>query len=162
MPRGFATCYRSGMTSITRHQIRAARALLALQQEALCHEADVGVASLRRFENGNEVGEDVVAAILTELERQGAVLIPAGTVVDGREVGGGVALKPWGALHADAKARLQRLNQSSTIAAAKASEPKRDGVGRRTRTPVPEEALAKREPGQRRGARRRKAVLKEP
>jgi transcriptional regulator with XRE-family HTH domain len=66
---------------ITADQIRAARALLQLDQSKLAVLADVSLATLRRSENGAETGRvsaRAVSSIQRALEAAGAEFIPDG------------------------------------------------------------------------------------
>ena len=76
---------------VSNDQVRAARALLKLSQDDLAIAAGVGVATIRRFEAGVEIGPLHVNAILGALENAGAVFIPDNASVDGKPVGAGVA-----------------------------------------------------------------------
>lgn len=124
------------MASMTRHQLRAARALLVLGQEVLAAKAGVGVATIRRFENGVDVAASTVDALRDALETEGAVLVPSGTVVAGREVGGGVLMRREAELPDHTRERLAALDLTPVEAAAKFS-PGRVGRGRRKRAPSP-------------------------
>lgn len=66
---------------ISSEQIRAARALLRLNQGELARRARVSAATIRRLEAAGgaaKVGEDTVAAVQTELEKAGAEFIADG------------------------------------------------------------------------------------
>jgi len=66
---------------ITSEQIRAARALLRLDQGELARRARTSVATIRRLEAAGgtgRVGEDTVSAVQAELEKAGAEFIEAG------------------------------------------------------------------------------------
>ncbi len=129
------------MASLTPQQLRAARALLFLQQEMLAHEAKIGITTLRLFENGNRVGQDIVDRLRLAIEEQGAVLVQAGTVVDGVATGGGVLLKNRNTLPKETEERLKSFEMNSSDAAPSSS--KASGVGRRARTPISGEARDK-------------------
>jgi transcriptional regulator with XRE-family HTH domain len=77
----------------TREQVRAARALLGLTGDQLATQAGVGVATVRRYEGGAEIGALQLDAIGRALDAAGVVLIEDGSQLDGRTVGIGVALK---------------------------------------------------------------------
>ena len=62
----------------TADQIRAARALLRLDQTDLARRADVSVATLRRLEAREPVSSAVVARVTAALEATGAEFIPQG------------------------------------------------------------------------------------
>jgi transcriptional regulator with XRE-family HTH domain len=79
--------------SLTREQLRSARALLGLRADDLAEAANVGIATLRRFEAGNEISPLHLDALKRAIEVAGIILIPEGAHVDGRAVGLGVALK---------------------------------------------------------------------
>ena len=129
------------MVTMTRHQLRAARALLVLQQEVLAEKAGVGVVTVRRFENGNVVGEQLVAALQRVIEDEGAVLVEAGATVDGEVVGAGVVLKVEAALSDGFKERRAAIDQTSKKAAEALPPGARDSVGRRSRVPAPSTLL---------------------
>jgi transcriptional regulator with XRE-family HTH domain len=66
---------------ITADQIRAARALLQLDQGELARRAHVSIATLRRSENGSGIvraSTRAVSSIQRALEAAGAEFIPAG------------------------------------------------------------------------------------
>jgi transcriptional regulator with XRE-family HTH domain len=66
---------------ITPEQIRAARALLRLDQSALAARARVSVLTIRRIESGSESGRvapATVAGVVSALEKAGAEFIPDG------------------------------------------------------------------------------------
>lgn len=66
---------------ITPEQIRAARALLRLDQGELARRARVSAATIRRLEAAGgtaKVGEDTIAAVQAELEKAGAAFIADG------------------------------------------------------------------------------------
>jgi transcriptional regulator with XRE-family HTH domain len=66
---------------ITSEQIRAARALLRLDQGDLARRARTSVATIRRLEAAGgtgRVGEDTVSAVQAELEKAGAEFIEDG------------------------------------------------------------------------------------
>ena len=122
---------------MTHHQLRAARALLVLQQEVLAKLANVGITSLRRFENGNGVGQAIVDALEAAIEQEGAILVASGTTVDGVPSGGGVVLRLDADLPEGTLARIAALNLTSDEAAASLSPTRRSSTGRRARVPVP-------------------------
>ena len=78
---------------ITRDQVRAARMLLDMHQPELAILAGIGVATLRRFESGHEIGRLHLDAIERALTEAGVIMIAEGSRVDNRIVGAGVALK---------------------------------------------------------------------
>lgn len=66
---------------ITSEQVRAARALLRLDQGELARRARVSAATIRRLESAGgtaKVGEDKVAAVQAELEKAGVEFIAEG------------------------------------------------------------------------------------
>ncbi|MCB5176777.1 helix-turn-helix domain-containing protein [Microvirga lenta] len=77
---------------ITASQIRAARALLGLSQSEVAERAGISVPSLKRAEAGStiKVSSNLVSAIRSALEAEGAVFISAGETTQG---GPGVRLK---------------------------------------------------------------------
>lgn len=125
------------MTSLSRHQLRAARALLLLRQELLADLADVGVASIRRFENGRDVDERVVEALRLALEAEGAVLVQPGTELGGRRVGIGVVLRPDQELPASTRERLAALDATPEQAAESLPQRRTGRTGKRARIPYP-------------------------
>lgn len=94
----------------TRHQLRAARALLALNQEALAVIAEVGITTIRKYENGHEVEPGTVRKLLEAVEAEGAVIVPEGTLIDGEASGAGVALRPAATLPRHTRARLAEVD----------------------------------------------------
>ena len=82
---------KSGSTSISINQLKAARALLAWSQYDLSEAAGVGVATVRRVEGGTEIGNLHFDAILRALESAGVVFIGRDASVDGERVEEGVA-----------------------------------------------------------------------
>lgn len=125
----------AAMASMSRHQLRAARALLLLRQEVLAELAHVGVASIRRFENGIDITSDVVEALRVALEAEGVILLAPGTTVDGFGIGLGVALQPEAKLPVSTRTRLAAIDASPDQAALSLSFEKAGKVGRRTRSP---------------------------
>lgn len=91
--------------SLTRDQLRAARALLHLQQDVLADMARVGVATIRRFEGGRDIGHLHVDALRRAVVEAGAVLVDGGTEM---ALGGmtGVLLRPEGQLPEETRARI--------------------------------------------------------
>lgn len=66
---------------VTSEQIRAARALLRLDQGELARRARTSTATIRRLEAAGgtqRVGEDTIAAVQAELEKAGAEFIADG------------------------------------------------------------------------------------
>ncbi len=140
---------------MSRHQLRAARALLLLRQELLADLADVGVASIRRFENGRDVDEQVVEALRIALEAEGAVLVHPGSAIGGRRVGFGVALRPDRDLPASTRERLAALDatpeQAEGLSRSRVGRP-----GKRARIRYPPD------PGSATGRRRDRLGTEEP
>ena len=97
---------------VSNDQVRAARALLKLSQDDLAIAAGVGVATIRRFEAGVEIGPLHVNAILGALENAGAVFIPDNASVDGKPVGAGVARRLERKKRSNRKRRYDRNNGS--------------------------------------------------
>lgn len=62
----------------TADQIRAARALLHLDQTDLARRAEISVATLRRLESSGPVSSAVVARVTAALEATGVEFIPQG------------------------------------------------------------------------------------
>jgi transcriptional regulator with XRE-family HTH domain len=78
--------------TITADQLRAARALVRMEQKALAEAAGVPVQTLKRYEGGSGPltgNYQNIAAIIQVLEKAGAVFIPDGENKDG---GAGVRL----------------------------------------------------------------------
>lgn len=120
---------------MTRNQLRAARALLVLQQEVLAKEAKVGITALRRFESGNGIAQESLEALQKVIEHQGVILVEPGTSVRGVEAGEGVVLKVK--LPAETQARLDAFKLTSEQAAEGLSPERRRSTGRRARVPLP-------------------------
>ena len=78
---------------MTSDQLRAARILLHLDQRDLAAMSLVGVATVRRFESGEEVGALQLDAMRRAIEDAGAILLAAGQAVGGRAIDAGVALR---------------------------------------------------------------------
>lgn len=78
---------------MTSDQLRAARVLLHLDQRDLAAMSLVGVATVRRFESGEEVGALQLDAMRRAIEEAGAILLAGGQAVGGRAIGVGVALR---------------------------------------------------------------------
>ena len=97
------------METITRDQIRAARMLLNISQDELSKAAGVGVATVRRFELGQNIRGAQLQAILRALLDAGVLVIEDGAMVDGVEVSIGVALakSARGLPAGEAKAKLK-------------------------------------------------------
>ncbi|MDX7951447.1 helix-turn-helix transcriptional regulator [Lichenihabitans sp. Uapishka_5] len=93
--------------SMNRDQLRAARILLHLRQEQLASEANMGVATLRRYEGGHEISALRLKALREAIERAGAVLISGevGDIV--AATGIGVALLPRDQLPEVTRKRLE-------------------------------------------------------
>ena len=93
--------------SLTRDQLRAARALLHLQQDVLADMARVGVATIRRFEGGRDISHLHIEALERAVVEAGAVLIDG---MAGKVVGcgmTGVLLRPEGELPVGTRARIK-------------------------------------------------------
>ena len=80
------------MESISRHQLRAARMLLNISQAQLAVRAVVGVATVRRFELGQNIRHAQMQSIVRALQAAGVIIFEAGTFIGGVEVEIGVAL----------------------------------------------------------------------
>ncbi|WP_443019445.1 helix-turn-helix domain-containing protein [Sphingomonas adhaesiva] len=74
---------------------KAARALLGWNADDLARAAEVGVATVRRFETGNEVRPETGHAIQRALEAAGVEFVEAGSIMrPGRDTSGaGVRLR---------------------------------------------------------------------
>lgn len=92
--------------SMTREQLRAARILLHLDQEQLASDANMGIATLRRYEGGHKIGPLRLKALREAIERAGAVLISGASDVAGGATGVGVALLPTDRLPEVTRKRL--------------------------------------------------------
>lgn len=79
---------------MTREQLRAARALLNLRQDQLATIAGLGIATVRRFEGGADIGLTSLATLRRAIEGAGAILLEPDVGVDGRGRGADVALAP--------------------------------------------------------------------
>ena len=78
--------------TLTRDQLRTARMLLHLQQDTMAALADVGVATIKRFETGTAIREAKLVEIRRSLEEAGAVFIDSGQWSE-KDIGDGVALR---------------------------------------------------------------------
>ncbi len=74
-------------------QVRAARALLAMSQEELASAAEVGLATLKRFESGKSIRGKIERSLRSALEKQGIILLDDASLVDGNRVAAGVAVR---------------------------------------------------------------------
>jgi len=79
--------------SVTRAQVKAARALLGVNALQLAELAGIGVVTLRRFEAGSTIDQSSMDAISSALGRNGILLIQNRSKLDGRTIGLGVAFK---------------------------------------------------------------------
>lgn len=114
--------------SLTRDQLRAARALLHLQQDVLADMARVGVATIRRFEGGRDIGHLHLEALRNAVVGAGAILIDEGTATS---VGGGmtgVLLRPADQLPEDTRARIAAGRVYTRGALPEAPEKATDGT----------------------------------
>ena len=95
---------------LTRDQLRAARVLLHLRQDQLAEIAMVGVATIRRFEGGQEIGPLHLDALRRAIEDAGAILISGGVSGglprEGRREGVGVVLRIEADLPEETRKRL--------------------------------------------------------
>ena len=94
---------------VTPDQIRAARALLHLEQAELAERAKVSIVTVRRLEtkqSGERVAPATLARVLAALEHAGAEFIP-----------GGIRRRP--VARADARARFKKLRAISLRSAAR-------------------------------------------
>lgn len=97
---------------ITPDQIRAARALLHLEQAELAERAKVSIVTVRRLEtkqSGERVAPATLARVLAALEHAGAEFIP-----------GGVRRRP--VARADARARFDKLRAISLRSVARSQD----------------------------------------
>jgi transcriptional regulator with XRE-family HTH domain len=76
---------------MTIEQCRAARALLGWSTNKLAAAANLGVATVRRFETGHQVQEGSISAMRTTLDLAGVQFIEPGEV--SRKAGAGVRLR---------------------------------------------------------------------
>jgi transcriptional regulator with XRE-family HTH domain len=77
--------------SLTRNQLRAARALLALKQEELAALAQIATVTVRRYESGSSVTKTTIEKMRRAVESAGALLIEPG-IETGLNAGRGVVL----------------------------------------------------------------------
>lgn len=145
--------------SLTRDQLRAARVLLHLQQTQLADIARIGVATIRRFEGGRDIGQLYLDALRRALVAAGAVLIDGDAGGDVPSGAVGVVLKPEGKLPKATRARIAAdkapadasVNrtvsaQTPSLPAQSEAEPKRsDGRARRAKAPPTPPAAQKAE-----------------
>ena len=92
--------------SMTRDQLRAARILLHLRQEQLAAAANMGVATLRRYEGGRTIHKLRVKALREAIERAGAVLLTGDAGQSVPATGIGVALLPTERLPEETRKRI--------------------------------------------------------
>ncbi len=76
---------------MTSNDLKAARALLGIDQATLAADSLVSVATIRRFEGGRPISGLHRDAVRRTVERAGAVFLPPGLVVEGHAIEGGVA-----------------------------------------------------------------------
>lgn len=100
--------------SLTRDQLRAARALLHLNQIELAELARLGSATVRRYESGHNIDAPTLDALRRALEGAGALLIDGGTSVGGATVGIGVALFADAELPETTRRRIAEANTSAS------------------------------------------------
>jgi transcriptional regulator with XRE-family HTH domain len=79
--------------SVSRPQVRAARALLKWTQENLAEHATVGVATVRRYEMGRNIPEALVQQIVDALLEAGVIFIVNPRKLGSMTVHTGVALR---------------------------------------------------------------------
>ena len=95
--------------------------------------AGIGVATVRRFENGRDIDRANLDALRAVLEAEGAILVDAGNVVKGRKVDVGVLLPPRSELPASTRARLAALDKTPEEASTDLAPDRAGKVGRRSR-----------------------------
>jgi transcriptional regulator with XRE-family HTH domain len=108
---------------MTSDQLRAARILLHLDQRELAAKALVGVATVRRFEGGEEVGALQREAMRRAVEEAGAILLASGQDLGGRAIEAGVALVRREDLPRETRERLSSGDWGRRKRPAKAGEP---------------------------------------
>ncbi len=108
---------------MTSDQLRAARILLHLDQRELAAKALVGVATVRRFEGGEEVGALQREAMRRAVEEAGAILLASGQDLGGRAIEAGVALARREDLPRETQERLSSGDWGRRKRPAKAGEP---------------------------------------
>lgn len=89
--------------TLTRDQLRAARVLLHMRQEVLAEATGVGLATIRRFEGGRDIGRLHLTALRNAVVEAGAVLMDGGGAGAGMT---GVLLRPEAELP---EATLERI-----------------------------------------------------
>ena len=92
--------------NLKRDQLRAARMLLHLSQDQLARLATVGVATLRRFEGGQDIGPLHLDALRRAVEDAGAILLAGDPGSAGGGRGVGVALRIESELPEATRARI--------------------------------------------------------
>lgn len=97
---------------MTRHQVRAARILLRLTQDALAEKANMGVATLRRYEGGQEISALRMKALREAIEAAGAVLIAEVDGSGSKATGIGVKLLPSDRLPDETRNRIAEVDAS--------------------------------------------------
>ena len=102
--------------TLTRDQLRAARILLHLRQDELAALAKVGVATIRRFEGGQDVGELYLDAMRRAVEQAGAILIND-LPIDGAKADVGVAILRAEELPEETRSRLRGAAEKMALAA---------------------------------------------
>jgi DNA-binding XRE family transcriptional regulator len=79
--------------SIHPRQVRAARALLAMSQEELATTAQVGVATVKRFESGKAIRFEIERSLRSALESKGIIVLEPASTIEGHRIGAGVAIR---------------------------------------------------------------------
>ena len=121
--------------TMTRHQVRAARILLRLSQDALADKANMGVATLRRYEGGQGISPLRLKALREAIEAAGAVLIAEAAGGPAAATGAGVVLLPPNRLPDETRERIEQSDATDVAVSGDGSE-----VG-------PGATVAKRRPG---------------
>ncbi len=63
-----------------------------MSQEDLASEAEVGVATVKRFESGKAIRGSVERSLRLALAKRGIVILESGSSLGGRKIGAGVAV----------------------------------------------------------------------
>lgn len=106
--------------TITRDQLRAARMLLHLRQDALAALAEVSLPTIRRFETGSDIRPLQLKKIRDAVTAAGAILVdgPVSPDAKGYEFGVGVVLRSVDDLPEETSARIaaERAAEAERIA----------------------------------------------
>lgn len=74
-------------------QSAMARAALSISRDELARLAKLGGSTVVRFESGNPVSQDSVAAMRLALENAGVEFIDAGSIIRSATTGGGAGVR---------------------------------------------------------------------